>query len=135
MSIKIFMTKKVKSYFRLKIIRYGIVGIISTGIHITAAFLFVYFIKQSLFMSNIFGFSWAYLISYVCQSKFVFERDLSTAKAIKYLLIQILALLSSIGLSNMINHTNIYFKVVLVVFIMPVITFFIHKTWTFAEPV
>ncbi len=133
MNIEFCMTKKVESYFKLKIVKYGIVGIVSTGIHITAAFLFVYFIKQSLFMSNIFGFSWAYLISYVCQSKFVFERSLSTTRAIKYLLIQILALLSSIGLSSMVNHTNIYLKVVLVVFIMPVITFFIHKTWTFAE--
>ena len=125
--------KIAEPYFKLKFVRYGIIGTISTGIHVTAAFSFIYFVNQSLFLSNMVGFSWAYLFSYISQSKFVFESGISFKKAFKYLLVQLFALLLSIELSNMAEEFNIYLKVLLVVIILPVFTFFIHKIWTFAK--
>jgi putative flippase GtrA len=136
-SIEIITTTSIykiaELYFKLKFVRYGIIGAISTGIHVTAAFAFIYFINKSLFLSNLFGFSWAYLFSYISQSKFVFESRISLEKALKYLFVQLFALLLSIELSNVADDFNIYLKVLLVVIILPIITFFIHKIWTFAK--
>ena len=118
---------------KITLFRYCVVGIVSTGIHVTAAILFIYFIKQALFLSNIFGFSWAYLFSYIAQSKFVFHSNLSLIKSIKYFFVQLLPLFFAISLSNMAEDLNLYLKVLLVAIILPLITFFIHKIWTFAE--
>ena len=116
-----------------RLVRYGIVGIFSTGVHISAAFLFLYFVNQSLFFSNLFGFSWAYLFSYFFQSKFVFESHISPIKALKYLLVQLLSLLLAMGCSNAAAEFNIYLKVLLTAVILPLITFAVHKLWTFAD--
>ncbi len=125
--------KIVESYFQLKLVRYSIIGIISTGIHLSTAFTFIYLVNQSLFLSNIFGFSSAYFFSYITQSKFVFESKISFQKALKYFIVQFFILLLSIVLSSMVEAFNLYLKVLLVVIICPIATFFIHKIWTFAE--
>ena len=117
--------------FSHKIVRYGFIGGISTLIHISTASLFIYFISNSLFLSNITGFLVAYIFSYTIQSKFVFENKISLEKAIKYFLVQIGALIIAILLSDILNEFNSYIKSIIVAFLLPLVTFFIHKFWTF----
>ncbi len=117
--------------FSHKIVRYGFIGGISTLIHISIASLFIYFISNSLFLSNITGFVVAYIFSYTIQSKFVFENQISLEKAIKYFLVQIGALIIAILLSDILNEFNSYIKSIIVAFLLPLVTFFIHKFWTF----
>lgn len=133
MNIKKIFTDSISAFFKINFFRYGIVGIISTVIHVTVAFLFIHFVTKSLYTSNILGFSVAFLFSYIAQSRFVFGSTLSFDKAFKYFLIQFLSLLLSIQLSNLANEFNYYFKALLVAFVLPVLTFFIHKIWTFVE--
>jgi len=120
-------------FLKARLVRYGIVGILSTAVHISAAFLFIYFVDPSLFFSNLFGFGWAYLFSYFFQSKFVFESDISLTKALKYLLVQLLSLLLAMGCSNAAAEFNVYLKVLLTAVILPLINFVVHKVWTFAD--
>ena len=76
------------SFFRLKLIRYGIVGLISTGLHVGVASFFIRFIQPSLFFSNLTGFLVAYHFSYYAQSRWVFKSDLSLIKSLKYLFVR-----------------------------------------------
>jgi len=117
--------------FSYKIVRYGFIGGISTFIHISIASLFIYFISNSLFLSNITGFLVAYIFSYTVQSKFVFDNKISIEKATKYFLVQIGALIIAILLSDILNEFNSYIKSIIVAFLLPLVTFFIHKFWTF----
>lgn len=117
--------------FAHKLVRYAFIGGFSTLIHIVIASLYIYFIDRSLFQSNIVGFSVAYFFSYTIQSKFVFEEKLSTGKAFKYFLVQIGALLISILLTDTMNEYNSYIKTIAVALLLPLVTFFIHKFWTF----
>ncbi|SFV62767.1 hypothetical protein MNB_SV-9-1287 [hydrothermal vent metagenome] len=119
--------------FSHKIVRYGFIGGISTLIHISIASLFIYFVSNSLFLSNITGFLVAYIFSYTIQSKFVFENKISLEKAIKYFLVQIGALIIAILLSDILNEFNSYIKSIIVAFLLPLVTFFIHKFWTFRD--
>ena len=64
-------------YLRAKLVRYAIVGVVSTGIYIIAAFFIIYFVDDSIFSSNISGFACAFLFSYLAQSKFVFNSNIS----------------------------------------------------------
>lgn len=124
------MIRKIASY---KIVRYGLIGGLSTLIHITMAFLYIYLVNDSIIVSNIIGFLCAFGFSYLLQSKLVFQHTISYKKALKYFLVQSLALSLSIGISNFAPLSNAYLGVILVVIMLPVITYFIHKTWTFSS--
>ncbi len=63
-----------------QILKYGMVGVLSTLIHISTASLFVRFVYESLLISNIAGFSCAFCFSYVLQSKWVFDSGLTRKK-------------------------------------------------------
>ena len=71
--------------------------------------------------------------SYILQSKFVFESYVSIKKATKYFIVQIVSLLISILLSQLLKLLNSYLEVLIVVFTLPLITYFTHKFWTFKE--
>ena len=114
-----------------KLVRYGFIGGVSTLIHISVASLYIYFINDSLLKSNISGFLVAYIFSYTIQSRFVFEHKVSFSKALKYFLVQIGALVVAIFLSDILEGFNSYIKSVVVALLLPLVTFFIHKFWTF----
>lgn len=115
----------------LKIIKYFFIGGISTLVHIIVASLYIYFIDDNLFISNILGFLIAYIFSYTVQSKYVFQHAISKSKAIKYFVVQFSALLFSVVASDMFVSFNSYIKTIFVIIIMPLITYTTHKTWTF----
>ncbi|OEU61318.1 MAG: hypothetical protein BA867_11735 [Desulfobacterales bacterium S5133MH16] len=116
-----------------QIVKYGIVGLISTIIHISIAFLLVYFIDESAFYSNVLGFICAFLFSYLSHSKFVFYSNLSLDKVSKFFLVQFISLLLAIAFANLAEGLNPYLKVLFVALILPLIAFMVHKVWTFAE--
>ena len=122
----------IQKLFTYKIVRYGVVGGFSTFIHFLFAFLYIYSINSSVFQSNIVGFLIAYIFSYLMQSKFVFEHKVNIEKAVKYFIVQFGALLMAIAMSNLFEY-NSYIKTVIVVVLLPLITFVIHKFWTFKE--
>ena len=120
-----------RKLFSYKIVRYGLIGGISTLIHFSIAFIYIYFINNSVLQSNTIGFFIAYIFSYLTQSKYVFLHKIHIAKAIKYFVVQFGVLLLSILVSNIFNEYNSYIKTIIVVIILPLITFVIHKFWTF----
>jgi len=117
-----------------KIVRYGFIGGLSTLIHITMAFLTIYAISDSIFISNTVGFLCAFGFSYWLQSVLVFKHPLSVHKALKYFVVQFSALLLSMALTYFTPLDNAYLKVLLVVIILPLCTYVIHHLWTFSKP-
>ena len=116
-----------------KITRYAIIGVIATVIHLVVAAIYIRYIHDDLLFSNIIGFTLAHIFSYFMQSKHVFEHEPSVTKASKYFIVQFGALLISIFISDTLDEFNTYIKTIIVLFIMPVITFTTHKLWTFKE--
>jgi len=117
--------------FTYKIIRYGVVGVISTFIHFLVAFSYIYFMNSSVLQSNMIGFLIAYIFSYLMQSKHVFNHKINIERAIKYFIVQLSSLLLSIGFSTIFYTYNSYIKTIIVVGLLPLFTFTIHKLWTF----
>ncbi len=126
-------TNIIKRLFTHKLVRYGILGGIATLIHFTTASLYIYFINNSVFQSNIVGFLVAYIFSYLMQSKYVFEHKVSIEKAIRYFIVQFAALLLAIVSSTLFDSYNSYIRTAIVVALLPLITFLTHKFWTFKK--
>lgn len=127
MNINVMIAK----LYHSKLIRYALIGGTSTLIHLGIAFLWLYFVNASLFFANTAGFSIAFIFSYTVQSRYVFLHPLSFPKAFRYFLVQFGALLSALILSEILVGYNSYIKTTIVVILLPLITFVIHKLWTF----
>ncbi|SFV62783.1 hypothetical protein MNB_SV-6-507 [hydrothermal vent metagenome] len=65
------------------------------------------------------------------QSHFVFEHKISAKRATKYFVVQLASLLLAIALSNLFESYNVYIRTVIVVVLLPFITYITHKFWTF----
>ncbi len=126
-----YSKEKIKKLLSYKIIRYALVGGVSTFIHIFVASMYIYFVNNSVFQSNVTGFLFAYVFSYTVQSKLVFEHEVNIEKAIKYFIVQFAALLLAIVVSNLFDAYNSYIRTIIVVILLPLITFTTHKFWTF----
>ncbi len=124
---------KVQKLLTYKIVRYGLIGGVSTFIHFVIASFYIYSIDSSVFQSNMVGFSIAYIFSYTIQSKYVFDHAISLEKSIKYFIVQFGALLLAIIVSNLFETTNSYLKTLIIVILLPIITFLIHSFWTFKK--
>jgi len=116
-----------------KISKYAIIGGISTFIHAGIASLYIFAVRNSVFEANIAGFLIAYIFSYLMQSTYVFKHMINITKAVKYFIVQFGSLLTSILISNIFQDFNSYIKTFIIIGCMPLITYIIHKFWTFNE--
>lgn len=118
---------------QLKLVRYGLIGGVSTAIHLVFAFLLIGVFASTVFWANVVGFLCAYGVSYLAQASFVFESSVSLGSALRYFGVQLAALLVSLQISQLFGQENAYLRTVLVVLVIPLITFVIHKMWTFSS--
>lgn len=116
----------------MQILKYSAVGVISTIIHLLVALVYIYFINNSIFYSNIIAFLVAYFFSYTAQSKFVFKSTIKFKNALFFFIVQFASLIISILVTNGIEQTN-HIKTIFIVILMPFITFILHKFWTFRQ--
>jgi len=121
----------IKNLTKYTLVRYILVGGTSTFIHIIVASLYAYFIIDSVFKANIIGFFVAYIFSYILQSKLVFKHILNIKTSMKYFIVQFLSLIFAITISTLFASFNIYIKILITSMLLPLITFVIHKLWTF----
>lgn len=117
-----------------RIVRYIIAGGIATLIHLAVAFSYLRWAADDTLIANLLGFSCAFIFSYLVQSLWVFEHPIHPRNALKFLLVQLSALASAQLISEQALGLNSYFRVILVILILPLITFIIHRLWTFALP-
>ncbi len=130
-----YSLEKIQKLLTYKIVRYGLVGGISTFIHFSVASLYIYSISNSVFQANVVGFLVAYIFSYLMQSRLVFEHEINIKKAIKYFIVQFGVLLLAILASTLFESFNSYIRTLIITVLIPLITFMIHKFWTFKEKV
>ncbi|WP_256386982.1 GtrA family protein [Candidatus Enterovibrio altilux] len=106
-------------------------GGFATMLHIATAFSLLHFLSISVFIANLFGFSCSFGWSYLMQSRFVFKKKLSITNAKRFFVVQVNALLISQLISELFEDTNSYLRVLIVVFMLPLITYIIHRIWTY----
>jgi len=117
----------------LQLAKYGFFGVIATLVHLFTAWAIIYFFSASVFIANTFAFFTAFIFSYIFQTLYVFNTHFHIKRFIKFFLVQYGTFLASYLLSDVFVIQNGYLHTLLIVAIMPLITFVIHKFWTFKE--
>lgn len=124
------MIEKLLSY---RIARFALTGGIATMTHICVAFALIHFSSAGVFVANLLGFACAFSLSYLMQSLFVFKKPLSFQNITRFFIVQFSALLISQLISELFSGTNSYLNVLIVVFLIPLVTYAIHRAWTYRE--
>jgi putative flippase GtrA len=122
----------IKSHI-VQLAKYGFFGVIATLVHLFTAWAIIYFFAASVFVSNTLAFFTAFIFSYIFQTLYVFNTSFHPKKFIKFFLVQYGTFLFSYLLSGIFPIQNSYLHTLLIVAIMPLITFVIHKFWTFKK--
>ena len=117
----------------LQLAKYGFFGVIATLVHLLTAWAIIYFFSASVFIANTFAFFTAFIFSYIFQTLYVFNTHFHIKRFMKFFLVQYGTFLASYLLSDVFVIQNGYLHTLLIVAIMPLITFVIHKFWTFKE--
>ncbi|MFD2177060.1 GtrA family protein [Veronia pacifica] len=115
----------------VRLLRYVLTGGLATLTHIVVAFGALKFLTHSVFIANVMGFCCAFLLSYLMQSLFVFQQNLTLKNARRFFAVQFSALMIAQLISEIFQDTNSYLRVLMVVIMLPAITYLIHKFWTY----
>ncbi|MDD1782057.1 GtrA family protein [Enterovibrio sp. ZSDZ35] len=118
----------------IRIVRFALTGGLATLTHVVAAFAMIHFFTTPVFVANVVGFVCAFFLSYFLQSTFVFKQRLSLNNAFRFFIVQFSALLISQLISEAFQGASPYLRVLIVVVLIPLVTYIIHKVWTFSEP-
>ncbi|MEN4053544.1 GtrA family protein [Sulfurimonas sp. NWX79] len=113
--------------------KYGFFGVVATLVHLFVAWTVIYLFNSSVFVSNLFAFLTAFVFSYVFQTLYVFQSSFHFIKLAKFFAVQFGTFLFSYILSDIFPIQNSYLHTLVIVAIMPLVTFMIHKFWTFKE--
>ncbi|OEE68782.1 polysaccharide synthesis protein GtrA [Enterovibrio norvegicus FF-33] len=127
------MSSLSEKFLAHRVARFGLTGGLASLTHISVAFAMLHFSASSVFAANLIGFACAFSLSYLMQSLFVFKKSLSLKNATRFFIVQFSALLISQLISESLSDTNNYLRVMLVVFMIPMVTYVIHRFWTYKE--
>ena len=115
----------------IQFFRYVMVGGLAFLIHILVAYMYLYYVEYSLFLSNTIAFFVAFTYSYSYQTLYVFRRKISLINLAKYIIVQLIIIATTMLIIDNISIYNYYIKTVFILIIITPASFLLHKFWTF----
>jgi putative flippase GtrA len=119
------------SFENIQFFRYVMVGGVATFVHVLVAYLYLYYIEYSLFLSNTIAFFIAFTYSYSFQTLYVFRSRINFINFAKFLVVQLMMVSTAMIFIDNISIYNYYIKTVFVLIIITPTSFLLHKFWTF----
>lgn len=119
-----------------QIIKFIICGAVATSIH-SIVFIGALKIGISSLLSNTFAFLIALIVSFIMQSKWVFEtKKFEKAYLLKFIITALLGFISNtiivFAIMNVL-HKSEYLTVITMAIMTPSITFILNKLWVFTQ--
>ena len=115
----------------IQFFRYVMVGGLATLIHLLVAYMYLYYVEYSLFLSNTIAFFVAFAYSFSYQTLYVFRRKISFINLAKFFIVQLIMITAAMLILDNISIYNYYIKTVFVLIIITPTSFLLHKFWTF----
>ena len=115
----------------IQFFRYVMVGGLATLIHLLVAYMYLYYVEYSLFLSNTIAFFVAFAYSYSYQTLYVFRRKIILINLAKFFIVQLIMINAAMLILDNISIYNYYIKTVFVLIIITPTSFLLHKFWTF----
>lgn len=120
-----------------KFIKFGLVGVLNTGITIFSYAILVYVFKMYFILANIIAYFLGMINSYIWNKNWVFKvKESHFLIYIKFVVVNIFVLgLNTLGLFILVDiyEINKMISQILVVGISTIINFLLTKLWTFSQ--
>jgi putative flippase GtrA len=125
---------RIKLWHR-QLIRYGLVGIVSTTVHIVMATLLLKFAGLSLVLSNVGAFLSAVFVSYYGNALWSFQAQVEVRSIGKFVGASTITLTLIVLISNWVTQAGVspYLGILMIAVVVPIIGFILQKIWVFGR--
>lgn len=112
---------------------FGLIGILNTLLHSSAVIVSVEFFSINPIIGNIIAFFIANVFSFSMNSKYTFKVSYTWNRYIKFLIASQVSLILTIIFSSLAEYMEWHYLIglLLVIFIAPLLTFLVQKTFVF----
>ena len=116
-----------------EIVTFSAIGISNIAVYLFAASFFIYLMELNLSLANGLAYLFSAAYSICLNAIFTFKQALNKLKLVKFLTASLfLSLLASVITAIILFFEFQYWiSVVVIIFGLPILSFFIHKSWSF----
>ena len=119
--------------FGIRLARFGIAGLLSTGMHVAVAYVLLARANAPPVVANTVAFTWATFWSYLLNTKWSFSSSIGVKNLYRFTVVSIGGVIVT-GLVSQIAQSagaSPWFGIALVVCLVPPLTFSAHRFWTY----
>jgi putative flippase GtrA len=116
-----------------RLFRFGVSGIIATGIHVAVATFLIYLFHASQVSANGIAFIIANVGSYLLNTLWSFGSTPGRDSYLRFLLVSLLGFLLTLGISRTaeILGAGYWVGLACILSVVPPVTFVLHRSWTY----
>lgn len=116
-----------------RLVRFGVSGVIATGIHVAVATPLIYLVHASQVSANGIAFVIANIGSYLLNTLWSFDARLTRDSYLRFLAVSLLGLLLTLMISAGAQavDANYWLGLVAILSVVPAVTFALHRCWTY----
>ena len=116
-----------------QLMRFGIVGVLSTLIHACIATIMIKFLLSSQVVANCSAFVCATFFSYIAHTRYSFVASFSKKTSLRFIVVVSICFFITAILAKIAEYFNMPYQIgiVLVLSIVPIISYLLHRFWTY----
>ena len=116
-----------------RIVRFAFTGVLATILHASIAVFIIEKVVPTPPLANGVAFAIATALSYLLNTTWSFSRPLRGKNLFRFFLVSSVGLLLAMSISMVAEFLGIryYYGIVMIIFIVPPLTFFLHNCWTY----
>ncbi|CAG9165038.1 hypothetical protein LMG23992_00184 [Cupriavidus laharis] len=116
-----------------RLFRFGVSGIIATGIHVAVATPLIYLLHATQVSANGVAFVTANISSYLLNTLWSFGATPGRNSYLRFLAVSMLGLMLTLGISASMQAlgANYWAGLAAILSVVPAVTFVLHRSWTY----
>lgn len=117
----------------VRLVRFGVSGVIATGIHVAVATPLIYLLHASQVSANGLAFVVANIASYLLNTLWSFGATPTRGSYLRFLIVSLLGLGLTLGISAGAQATGFGYwaGLAMILSVVPAVTFVLHRAWTY----
>ena len=114
-------------------LRFGISGLLATGLHVLVATSFIQLVSPAASIANGVAFVVATIFSYLINTIWSFSHPLHGRNLLRFCAVACVGLLLAMAISGAAQHYGLHYMwgIFFVVLTVPPVTFLLHSFWTY----
>lgn len=119
----------------VQVIRYALIGVGNTAVHLFIVGLLYWYVGLNQMYANVIAYIIASSLSFVMNAKWSFKRKPEARNYVRFQLVSVLGLIVSTTFGYLGDHFGWHFAVTvfLIALTVPVVSFLLHRSYTFSK--